>query len=81
MADSQLTGLVVPLEGDSTIAAFLIVIIVTFVFIKRKSTVGTRIDTYLKVVPRLLADILHLRSKGQDAAGTDKHRYTVKCGL
>ena len=76
--DGQGMGGIMPLEGDGGVGTFLILIAVAFIFIEEERAVGTRIDTDLKLIPRLLAYILHLGGEGQDAASTYKHRIGTR---
>ena len=81
LADGQLLLAVVPLESDGGVGTLLVVVVVAFVLIEREATIGTRIDAHLEVIPSLLANILHLRTEGKDAACTYEHRHAVECGL
>ena len=81
LVDGQGAGLVVPMESDSGILAFLVVVVVALVLVESEVAIGTRLNAYLEVIPSLLAYILHIRTEGQDAACTHEHRNTVERGL
>ena len=81
VANGQRVRTVVPMERDGGIDAVLVVVAVSLVLVEREVAVGTRIEPDLQIVPCLLTHILHLRTKGQNAAGTHEHRHSRERGL
>ena len=51
---------IIPSHRNFSISTVFVIIVIAFILIKHKITIGTRINTNLEIVPFLLGHVLHI---------------------
>ena len=77
VANGQRVRGFVIVKGDERVAPPLIVVVVALVLIEFKVAVGSTVDFYFQIVPRLLRAVLHVGSERQDGTRLDIYRHDV----
>ena len=75
--DAQGSSCFIPHKLDFREFTLFVVIVVALILIERKRSIGTRIDTDFKLIPRLLRTVLYIRTEWQDGTCLDEYRHDV----